>query len=85
MGFGGRQQPAIETINNLKAYESAKEWAALAAHVRNWLDCIKSRQKPTCDLETGFYSSLPCLLGLQSIQEGCALNWDPMTKTVKRA
>ena len=27
-------------------------------HVRNWLDCIKSREKPTCNAEVGFYSSV---------------------------
>lgn len=84
MGFG-RQQPTFEAINNMKPYETAKESGARTAHERNWLDCVKSRQKPICDAETGFYSSLPCLLGLQSIQDGCALIWDPKTKTVKKA
>ncbi|NQU85212.1 MAG: Gfo/Idh/MocA family oxidoreductase [Mariniphaga sp.] len=58
--------------------------AAHDVHVRNWMDCIKSRQKPTCNVEVGFYSSLPPLLGRQAIQEGRALTWDPMTKTAKR-
>jgi len=33
--------------------------------------------------EVGFYSSLPPLLGQQAIQEGRALTWYPMTKTIK--
>jgi predicted dehydrogenase len=61
----------------------AAERASEAVHVRNWLDCIKSRQQPTCNAELGFYSSLSPLLGRQAIQEGRALRWDPMTKTVK--
>ena len=83
----GRQptKPTIETTNNMKAYDSKKETGAMKAHIRNWLDCVKSRQEPTCNAETGFYSSLPCLLGLQAIQEGSALTWDPINKTVKKA
>ena len=54
-------------------------------HVRNWLDCIKSREKPTCNVEVGFHSSLPPLLGRQAVQEGRALTWDPISKTAKPA
>jgi len=45
-------------------------------HTRNFLDCIKSRRKPNCDLEIGFYSSLPCLLGLMAIRQGRSFVWD---------
>ena len=50
-----------------------------ALHTRNFLDCVKSRQKPICELETGFYSSLPCLLALMAIQQGRSLVWDGKT------
>ena len=33
------------------------------AQCRDFLDCIKSRKKPTSDIEIGFHSTLPCLLG----------------------
>ncbi len=46
------------------------------AHVRDFLDCVKSRQKPVSDLEIGFYASLPCLLAVQAIREGRSLKWD---------
>ena len=51
-----------------------------ALHTRNFLDCVKSRQKPICELEIGFYSSLPCLLALMSIQQGGrTIAWDGKT------
>jgi predicted dehydrogenase len=46
------------------------------AHARNFLDCVKSRQKPTADIEIGFHSSLPCLLAIQAIRQGRAMTWD---------
>ena len=48
-------------------------------HARNFLDCVKSRQKPNCDIEIGFYSTLPCLLALMSIREGRSYAWDGKT------
>jgi len=48
-------------------------------HARNFLDCVKSRQKPNCDIEIGFYSTLPCLLALMAIREGRSYVWDGKT------
>jgi len=45
-------------------------------HTRNFLDCVKSRRKPVCDMEIGFYSTLPCLLALMSIRQGHSFAWD---------
>jgi len=49
---------------------------ATILHARNFLDCVKSRQQPVCDMETGFYSSLPCLLAVMSIRQGRSFTWD---------
>jgi hypothetical protein len=46
------------------------------AHARNFLDCVKSRQKPVSDLEVGFNASLPCILGVMAVREGRSLRWD---------
>jgi hypothetical protein len=52
---------------------------ATARHARNFLDCVKSRQQTACDMETGFYSSLPCLLAVVSIRQGRSVAWDGKT------
>jgi hypothetical protein len=50
---------------------------ATAAHVRNFLDCIRSRQRPNCDIAIGFNSTLPTLLAIESIKAGGkAMKWD---------
>jgi hypothetical protein len=46
------------------------------AHARNFLDCIKSRQKPVSDLEIGFNASLPCILGVMAVRQGRSFKWD---------
>jgi len=45
-------------------------------HVKNFLDCVRSRQKPVCDMEAGFAASLPALLANLSIQQERLLKWD---------
>jgi predicted dehydrogenase len=48
----------------------------LDAHTRNFLDCIKSRQKPAATMEIGYNSALPCLIALESLKTGKVLGWD---------
>lgn len=50
--------------------------SATHRHVRNFLDAVKSRQKPNCDIEVGFNSALPCLLAIVSVKTGKAVRWD---------
>jgi len=75
--------PSAESKEFVIDDEVLAERASEVVHVRNWLDCMKSRQKPTCDIETGFTSSLPLLVGVQSIRNGHSYTWDPITKTAK--
>lgn len=50
--------------------------SATVHHTRNFLDCVKSRQKPACDIEVGFHSTLACLLALEAIRKGRSVGWD---------
>jgi hypothetical protein len=52
------------------------------AHARNFLDCIRSRQRPRADLETvGHPSSLLCHLGNAAWRAGRTLKFDAETYT----
>ncbi len=52
---------------------------ATPLHARNFLDCVKSRQKPVCDIDIGFHSSLPCVIALMAIRQGRPFTWDGQT------
>jgi predicted dehydrogenase len=41
-----------------------------AKHIRNFLDCVKSRQRPVADIEIGSVSTIPTLMGGMSIRNG---------------
>lgn len=46
-------------------------------HFQNWIDCIKSREKPAADVEIGHRACSVCQLGGIARQLGRKLTWDP--------
>ncbi len=51
-------------------------------HVQNFIDCVKSRQKPYCDLETvGHPASVLCHAGNIAARVGRTLKLDPASET----
>jgi predicted dehydrogenase len=51
-------------------------------HVRNFLDCVKSRQRPNADVEEGHRSAVMCHLGNLSTRLGRSLKWDAQKEQV---
>ena len=49
---------------------------ATAPHVRNFLDCVKSRQRPNADVEDGHLTAVMCHLGNIATRLGRSLKWD---------
>ncbi|MDQ3332120.1 MAG: Gfo/Idh/MocA family oxidoreductase [Planctomycetota bacterium] len=49
-------------------------------HKRDFLDCIRSRRKPICDVEVGHRSATVCHLGNIAIDLGRPLTWNPETE-----
>lgn len=45
-------------------------------HVRNFLDCLKTRERPAGDIETGHRSTATCLIGNIALRTGEKLQWD---------
>lgn len=46
-------------------------------HVRNFLDCVRSRKEPNCPLLEAHRSTIMCLMANISLELGRRLNWDP--------
>lgn len=46
-------------------------------HFQNWLDCIKSREKPVADAESGHRACTICHLANIARRVGRKLKWDP--------
>ncbi len=52
------------------------EPAIQEAHVQNWLDAIRSRQRPNADVEIGHRSVSACHLGVIAYRTGRKIRWD---------
>ena len=64
-------------------HETAKGVDGQDAHVRNFLDCLKSRALPTSDIEIAQRSTNTCHLGNISYKLGRKLEWDAENETFK--
>jgi predicted dehydrogenase len=49
---------------------------AIRAHMKNFLECIESRQRPVADIEQGYMSASSCILANISQKLGRSLTWD---------
>jgi predicted dehydrogenase len=54
------------------AVEETPRWA----HMQNFLDCMRTRQKPTLDVETGMRAQVTITMAVQAYREGRVLYWD---------
>jgi predicted dehydrogenase len=52
-------------------------------HIANFLQCLKSRERPTCDIEIAHRSTNTCHLGNIAFKLGRKLVWDNETETFK--
>jgi predicted dehydrogenase len=49
---------------------------AIRAHMKNFLECIETRQRPVADIEQGYMSTTACILANLSMRLGRSLQWD---------
>jgi predicted dehydrogenase len=66
-----------ETLITEPLPPGAKRLYQATDHGRNWLDCIRSRELPICDVEIGHRSAAVCHLANLGYQLARTLNWDP--------
>jgi predicted dehydrogenase len=52
------------------------------AHIQNWLDCIRSRQRTVADWETGHRSVTACHLGNIALRTGKRIQWDSKSEAI---
>ena len=62
--------------------ESGSAGQQFDLHVRNFLDCIKTRQRPISDVEDGHRVAVTCHLANMSLRLGRKLRWDPVKEDI---
>jgi predicted dehydrogenase len=49
---------------------------ATSANMRNWMECVRSRQKPNADIEAGYSHSIALCMTIAAIQTGQRVSFD---------
>jgi predicted dehydrogenase len=78
---------ATQILASLDIAEEERKWSDQTAlwqardHLQNWLDCVRSRERPVADVEIGHRSVTVCHLA-NIVREVChSLRWNPATET----
>lgn len=51
-------------------------------HMRNFLDCVRSRKEPNCPFEIGFRSAIACQMAVAAYRQGREVRWDAKTEQI---
>jgi predicted dehydrogenase len=70
--FEYEKYPEDRTEKDLERHVAS----AIRGHMRNFLECIESRQHPVSDIEQGYMSTTACILANLSMDLGRSLQWD---------
>jgi len=70
-----RPTPWIEASKGGASREEPEDTMAL--NKRDWIDCIRSRKRPLCEVEDGHHVAVACNLANMSLRLGRAVRWDP--------
>ncbi len=79
---GGQFQDPKPRMEPMLVKEEGGNQNHTALHARNFLDCIRSREKPNCDIEEGHRSTLMAHLSHISQTLGKRIEWDPVAEKI---
>jgi hypothetical protein len=80
VGRNGFLQFYPESVEQ-RSTEFPQHKIAVTNHQRDWLDCIKTRETPRCDVAVGCQSTIVSHLGGIAHWTGRSLKWDPTEET----
>jgi predicted dehydrogenase len=79
----GKITATPRSLLELKLSDDDIRLYASRSHHGNWLECIRSRKLPICDVEVGHRSATVCHLGNIAIRSGKKVVWDPKKETTE--
>jgi predicted dehydrogenase len=76
--------PEISLSNTEKVVTSANTGgdSLTSAHIRNWMECVRSRQQPHAPVEAGYSHSIANIMTTAAIHTGVKVTFDEKTQNV---
>ena len=84
MNMQANQLPAMKLAEAVKTETAANTGAdpSTTAHVRNWMECVRTRRKPNADIEAGYNHSVALCMTVAAIQTGRKVTFDDVKQDV---
>jgi predicted dehydrogenase len=79
--------PVLELSNTEKVVTSANTGGdrLTSAHIRNWMECIRSRSQPHAPVEAGYSHSIATIMTNAAVHTGAKVTFDEKTQEVMAA
>ena len=55
---------------------------AIRVHIRNFLECVRTRKDPNATVENGLAASIPACMSVEAFRTGRRVRFDPATRTM---
>jgi predicted dehydrogenase len=77
------QSTAVDMKPSVARKEPGSFGRAAPSHIRNFLECIRSRKDPNAPVEAGQATSIVLCMAMQSLREGRRLKWNAAARKVE--
>src|SRR5450631_4060664 len=76
--------PVLELSNTEKVVTSANTGGdnLTSAHIRNWMECVRSRKQPHAPVEAGYSHSIATIMTNAAVHTGAKVTFDEKTQRV---
>lgn len=68
----------------LYSYVNGKRYNTTFLHLKEWIDCIRTGNKPSCGIDEGFEEAITAHMGTRSYLEGRTMYWDADREEIVR-
>jgi predicted dehydrogenase len=75
-----RETNAVEVKPSVEVKQPGSFAASTRAHIRNFLECIRSRQEPNAPVEAGQATNIVLCMAMESLRSGKRLRWNPQSR-----
>ena len=64
----------------LYTYRDGKRVDPTHLHIKDWLDAIRTKSQPKCNIEVAFHEGVACAMATESYLQGRRIEWDPVNR-----
>jgi len=77
------QSDAVEMFPTIEKKQPGSFEGATRAHIRNFMECVRSRKDPNATVEMGQQSSVVLAMAVESMRSGRRLKWNASTRKME--